>query len=357
MQFWKTPDAVERMKRDHLRHVACVVALALAGAIAAEAAEATPEPGGTVASSALSAKAQPKRAAWQQRLTLGPGDTLNLALFEMPDTAQKAVPVGPDGRITFLQARDIQAAGLTIDEVREKLDEALGKFYQNPRVIIGPAAFHSKKYYVLGAVVGRGVYPLDRPLTVIEALARAGGLETGLYERNTVELADLSRSFLVREGKRVPVDFERLFQRGDLAQNALLEPEDYLYFALASSNEIYVLGEVGLPGVAAFLPRTTVIGAISARGGFTIRAFKSRVLVVRGSLNQPQTFVVDTKAILSAKAPDFKLQARDIVYVSQNPWIRAEEIIDTAATAFIQGFVNATVTRKMGPWITEPLIK
>jgi protein involved in polysaccharide export with SLBB domain len=280
-----------------------------------------------------------------------------MQLLDMPDTVQKAVPIGPDGRMTFLQARDIVAAGLTIDELRVKIDEALSKYYQNPKVIISPAAFHSKKYYVLGAVVGRGVYPLDRPLTVIEALARAGGLETGLYERNTVELADLSRSFIVRNGKRLSVDFERLFQRGDLSQNVVLEPDDYLYFALATANEIYVLGEVGAPGVAAFLPRTSVIGAISARGGFTVRAYKSRVLVVRGSLNQPQTFVVNTRDILSGKAPDFKLQSKDIVYVGQSPWVRAEEIIDTAATAFIQGLVVGTTTRKIGPIFTEPIIK
>jgi len=309
------------------------------------------------APAALSANAHPNRAVWQRHLTLGPGDTLNLAVVDMVDTAQKDVPIGPDGRLTFLQARDVPAAGLTIDELRSKLDEALGKFYQNPRVIVTPAAFHSKKYYVLGAVSGRGVYALDRPLTIIEALARAGGLETGLYERNTVELADLTHSFLVRDGKRMSVDFERLFQRGDLAQNVLLEPDDYLYFALATANEIYVLGEVYAPGVAAYLPRTSVIGAIAARGGFTIRAFKSRVLVVRGSLNQPQTFVVDTSSILSGKAPDFKLQSKDIIYVSQSPWVRAEEIIDTAATAFIQGVVVGTTTRKVGPLFTEPIIK
>ena len=139
-------------------------------------------------------------------------------------------------------------------EILGELDQALGKYYQNPHSAISPAAIRSKKYFVLGAVANKGVYNFDRPLTVIEACARAGGLQTGLYERNTVELADLGRSFLVRGGKRVPVNFEKLFQRGDLTQNVPLEPDDYLYFALANANEIYVLGEVGAPGIAAFLP-------------------------------------------------------------------------------------------------------
>jgi polysaccharide export outer membrane protein len=177
-----------------------------------------------------------------------------------------------------------------------------------------------------------------------------------VFERNTVELCDLSHSFLVRDGKRVPVDFDRLFQRGDLAQNVAMEPEDYLYFALASANEVYVFGEVVNPGTAAFLPQSTAIGAIASRGGYTQKAFRSRVLVARGSLNHPECFVVDTSAILKGKAPDFRLQPKDIVYVSKSPWAKAEEIIDIAATAFITGFTVGTVARKFGPYFTTPLI-
>jgi len=306
---------------------------------------------------ALSAVANPhKRGAWQQRLTLGAGDVLTIALFDMPETLHTEVPVGPDGRLTFLQARDIMAAGLTIDELRAKLDEALAKFYQNPRTVVTPVTFNSKKYFVLGAVVNRGVFTLDRPLTLIEALARSGGLETGLYERNTVEMADLAHSFLIRKGQRMQVDFERLFQQGDLTQNIPLEPDDYLYFSLASANEIYVLGEVTAPGVAAYLPRTSVIGAISARGGFTTKAFRSRVLVVRGSLNHPQTFVVNTSSILGGKQTDFRLQSRDIVYVSKNPFVKAEELVDVAASAFISSFLVNVIDNNVRTIITHPWI-
>jgi protein involved in polysaccharide export with SLBB domain len=282
---------------------------------------------------------------------------VNLVLFGEKDSTRLEVPIGPDGRISFLQAHGVMAAGLTVDELRGKLDEALSKYYQNPRTIVTPVSFHSKKYIVLGAVGARGVYTFDRPLSVIEALARAGGLQTGLYGRDTVELADLGRSFLVRNGQRVPVDFERLFEQGDLAQNVALEPGDFLYVAQASANEVYVLGQVMGPGVVAFLPRTTVLSVIAASGGFTPEAFRSRVLVVRGSLTKPETFVVDTADILSAKKPDFRLQARDIVYVCKSPWVKAEQVLDTVATAFIQGFVVDTTTRKVGPWINSPWIK
>jgi protein involved in polysaccharide export with SLBB domain len=291
------------------------------------------------ASFSLSGTGPGKRAPWQEHLTLGPGDVLSMSLLDMPDTARPEVAVGPDGRISFLQASEIMAAGLTIDELRAKLNAELGKYYQSPHTVITPVAFRSKKYYVLGAVANRGVYTFDRPTRVIEAIARAGGLETGLYETRTVELADMQHSFLVRKGQRVPVDFERLFQRGDLSQNIPLEPDDYLYFALASANEIYVLGEVMMPGVLVFATRPTAISAITSRGGFTSRSFKSRVLVVRGSLDHPETFVVDTMEILNGKSADFKLQPKDIVYVSRNPWVAAAEVLDLAAKAFVTSLV------------------
>src|SRR5438132_7940745 len=130
----------------------------------------------------LSASKTALRAPWQEHFTLGPGDVLNLSLFETPETARTELPIGPDGKISFLQAQDIMAAGLTIDQLRSNLDTSLTPFYQNPRTIITPAAFNSKKYYVLGAVVNKGVFNFDRPLTVIEAIARAGGLETGMFD-------------------------------------------------------------------------------------------------------------------------------------------------------------------------------
>jgi protein involved in polysaccharide export with SLBB domain len=305
----------------------------------------------------LSATKTTTRAPWQERFTLGPGDELKAALFDANEMKRADLIVGPDGRVTFLEAEGVMATGLTVDELRVKLDAELKTFYQMPRTVVTPVAYRSKKFVVMGAVVNSGIFPMDRPTTVIEAVARAGGLETGVYKRSTVELADLTRSFLVRNGERVPVDFERLFQQGDLKQNASLEPGDYLYIAAASANEVYVLGQVGEPGVVAYATKPTVISAITSRGGFGTKAFKSRVLVVRGSLNNPQTFVVDVAAIMAGKSPDFKLQQKDIVYVSANPWLQAAEVLDTAARAFLQAMTVTATSLNVGPLITTPIIK
>jgi len=295
-----------------------------------------------------------QRAAWQEHLTLGPGDVLNFGLYGQPELALQEVAVGPDGRVSFLEAQDILATGQTIDELRSRMDEELAKYHRAPHTLITPIAFRSKKYYMLGKVMVKGAYILDRPLTVLEAIARAKGFENGLVDRSVVDLADFSRSFIARNGKRMPLNFEKLFQSGDLSQNLPIEPGDYIYIAGANAPEVYVVGEIRLPGPVAYTPSQTIITAITSRGGFTQRAFHSRVLVVRGSLNQPETFAVNTEAIVGGKTNDFRLQPRDIVYVSPRPFVRVEELADLATTAFIQGLITAWVdTKVVKPFVSE----
>jgi protein involved in polysaccharide export with SLBB domain len=276
-------------------------------------------------------------------LTLGPGDVVTIALWGEPALTHTDVAIGPDGRISFAEAQDVLASGLTVDELRVKMNEGLGQYRRAPQTMITPVAFRSKKYYVLGRVMTKGVYLLDRPITVVEAVARAHGFETGLVDRNIVAVADFSRSFLMRQGRRIPLNFENLFQNGELSQNLSLEPGDYLYFPSANVKEVYVLGEVRLPGPTTYTPNLTLMAAISARAGYTDRAYKGKVLVVRGSLNKPETFAIETKDILAGKAPDFRLQPKDIIFVNSRPFIYAEELADLAITAFLQSIVTATV--------------
>ena len=312
---------------------------------------------------AFSISSPTELAEWQKRLTLGPGDVLNVNLYEQPESLRAGVTVGPDGRINYLQARDILVTGLTVDELRERLEGALLKFYRPPlRVIVQPIAYNSKKYYVLGNVTAKGVFALDRPTTVLEALARAKGFSSPAQRRSTLVLADLSRSFLIRKDsagafKRVPVDFESLFLHGNLTQNIALAPDDYMYFPPMDVQDVYVFGEVLSPGPVPHGPEMSAMRALAGRGGFTPRAYKTHVLIVRGSLSRPQTIVVNTTDILGAKALDVKLQPRDIVYVSRKPWYKAEELLELAVTAFLRSAIVYSVGEYMGPYIDDPLFR
>ena len=279
------------------------------------------------------------RAGWQKRLTLGPGDVLSFHLFGSPELTRDDVPVGPDGRISYLEAENVVATGLTVDELRDRLNEELGKYRRAPQAFVTPQSYRSKKYYVLGTVVQKGIFLLDRPITIIEAVARAHGFETGVSRGNLVETTDFAHSFIGRGGQRLPVDFEKLFVHGDLSQNVALEPGDYLYFPAAASGSIYVLGEVRTPGAVPFDSDTNVLSAIATRGGFTQRAWKKHVLVVRGARDHPESFKVDAFGALTGTAANLALQPGDLVYVSNRPWIRAEELLDRATSAFVEAAV------------------
>ena len=294
--------------------------------------------------------------AHAQSLPLGPGDAVNINMPGMEGHEREAVPIGPDGRLTYLQAHDIVAAGLSVDQLRAKLTTELRRYYKSAKVVVTPFTFQSRKVYVLGKVVKKGAINLDRPMSLLEVVAEAGGLETGLFQQNTVELADLGRSFVMRGQERLPLNLEALFLKGDMTQNVPIEPGDYVYFPSANSNEIYVLGDVKMQGTQGLLAHTSVHSAVAQAGGFTAKAYTQRVLVIRGSLDNPERFVVDMNDIMTARAKGFRLEPKDIVYIADRPWARAEELVNIAINSFLQGAVSSWTRANIGPFIKEPLL-
>lgn len=289
--------------------------------------------------------------SWTKRYTLGPGDEMHIRMYGRDDLMRQFIQVTPDGRLSYLQAQNIKAEGLTIDELREALDQNLKTYFQSPRVIINPTRFASKKYHLLGSVRDSGSYPLNRPTTLIEAIAGARGFKTGYFDQKTVELADLARCFLVRKGEKMDVDFRKLFHEGDLTQNIGLEPDDYIYIPSSIVNEVYLLGEVMRPGAIGITTDATVMSVITIRNGFSEKAFREKILVIRGSLQEPETFTVDAADILAGKSPDFILQPRDIVFIPEKPWTHPEEILDMAMEAFVQSSVAWWTGANVGPFI------
>ena len=289
--------------------------------------------------------------SWTSRYTLGPGDEMHIRVYGRDDLMRQFIQVTPDGRLSYLQAQNIKAEGLTIDELREVLDQNLKTYFQSPRVIITPTRFASKKYHLLGSVRDSGSYQLNRPTTLIEAIAGARGFKTGYFDQKTVELADLARCFLVRKGEKMDVDFRKLFHEGDLTQNIGLEPDDYIYIPSSIVNEVYLLGEVMRPGAIGITTDATVMSVITIRNGFSEKAFREKILVIRGSLQEPETFSVDAADILAGKSPDFILQPRDIVYIPEKPWTHPEEILDMAMEAFVQSAVASWTGANVGPFI------
>lgn len=292
--------------------------------------------------------------SWRNRYELGPGDVVNFSLFGRPELDRPGFRIAPDGTISYLQAQNIKVAGLSFDEARLAIEKGLSAHFRSPRVIITPQEVGSKRFTILGKVINRGVVTLERPITLVEAIANAGGLETGLFEHNTIELADLDRSFISRRGQRLPVDFRRLLNEGEMSLNIEIEPNDFIFIASTLTNHYYVLGAVVNPGVQGLTPDATVVSAISRRNGLTDRAWPDRVLVVRGSFEKPTAFVINLKKILAAKEKDFKLEPKDIVYVSERPWAAAEDVLKGALAAFVSSATSSWVNVNVNPIVAPP---
>jgi protein involved in polysaccharide export with SLBB domain len=181
--------------------------------------------------------------------------------------------------------------------------------------------------WILGGVQSPGVYPLATPMTLLEAIATAGGTTaTGTTE----EAVDFNRSFVMRQGRLLKVDFYGLLRRGDLSQNIYLQPDDFAYLRPATARTIYVLGAVGAPSVLPYSDQITLLSVLAGAGPVRF-AYLSHVAIIRGSLVHPSIAIVDYNRIIKGQAVDVRLEAGDIVYVPFAPYkelaIFAEQIL------------------------------
>jgi hypothetical protein len=99
-----------------------------------------------------------------------------------------------------------------------------------------------------------------------------------------------------------------------------------------------------------------VLTGIANRGGFTRTAFRERVLVVRGSLSTPQTFVVNTNDMLKGAIPSFRLEPKDIIYVSNRPWYKVEDLLDRALLTFMESAASTWTSANIPSIINRRLL-
>ena len=267
---------------------------------------------------------------------LGPGDRLDIEVVG-DEAGPQSTFVGPDGKLYFGLLPGLQVWGLSLPEVRTLLETQLSKYLRQPKVTVTLRAVESKRVWVMGRVNTPGLYPLDGPMTVIEAITKAGGLFTSRFSGTTEELADLHHSFIVRRGEYIPVNFHQLLREGDTSQNIYLQPDDFIYMPSSLSTEVFVIGAVGQPRAVPFKDQVTLVSAIANARGTIADAHLREVVIVRGSLNQPSAALVDYLAILQGKNPDVRLQPRDIVYVPFTPYRDLKKYLNTAINAFVRG--------------------
>lgn len=106
------------------------------------------------------------------------GDILIVYVWNEKDLTQEVL-VRPDGAVSIPLAGQVQAGGLTVNEVEKNLTAALAKFMKDqPTVTVMIKQTAGNIIYVLGKVNRPGQFPINQPTDVMQALAMAGGLNT-----------------------------------------------------------------------------------------------------------------------------------------------------------------------------------
>jgi polysaccharide export outer membrane protein len=159
-------------------------------------------------------------AAAPEGYKLQPGDLLQVVVWKETDL-QSEVLIRPDGGISFALAGDMQAAGLTTDQLREELETRVRKLVPGAVVTVSVKAPNGNRVFVIGKVNHPGDFPLLRPIDVLQAISMAGGV-TPFANTNGIRV--LHRDGLRQNSFR--------FRYGDVAngrhleQNILLQSGD-----------------------------------------------------------------------------------------------------------------------------------
>jgi polysaccharide export outer membrane protein len=152
---------------------------------------------------------------------IGPADVLTIVFWRDKDMSAEAAVVRPDGKVSLPLLNDVQAAGLTPDDLRARLMEAATKYVQDPNVTVVVKEIHSRNVYITGNVTRAGTYPLTGGLNVLQLIALAGGL---------LEYADASSIVVMRtegaEQRMFKFNYKDVVKQKHVEQNIPLKPGD-----------------------------------------------------------------------------------------------------------------------------------
>jgi protein involved in polysaccharide export with SLBB domain len=150
---------------------------------------------------------------------MGAGDVLTIEVRGQPDLTKTAV-VRPDGKVTLVLLDDVFVQGLTTAEIDDKVTRSYNQYIVNADVTVSVVGFNSQKVYVWGQVFRQGDQPFDGEVTLVDALARAGGAN---------ERAETKRILLTRGGTVRELNFYRVVIDGDNTDNVYLQDGDLIF--------------------------------------------------------------------------------------------------------------------------------
>lgn len=279
-----------------------------------------------ITSTTSASPGQPKEldspVASDARYRIGPGDILDIKVFNKPQFNREGVRVDPRGMIRMPLIKDeILAACQTENQLEAKITELLKEYIRTPQVTVQIKEYQSEPVAVLGAVRSPSRFQLQRRVRLLELLTFVNGpaenagrtvqvVHTG--PRMTCEGASSSQNTAAGS-----IDSYKLTDtlRGDEKSNPYVQPGDVVSIAVA--DQIYVIGNVIRPTAISLTEPMTVSRAIAMAGGTAMDTKKNAIHLVRqvpGTTDKKE-ILIDLDAINKHKAEDVVLVANDIIDV------------------------------------------
>jgi polysaccharide export outer membrane protein len=289
-----------------------------------------------------------------QPYKIGPGDVLNIMVWGHPEFAMAASPAQPsgasaaagfsgaaaampeisptslggqyvsaEGTIQFPYVGSLNVAGLSEAEARDALVKRLSRYIKDPQVTLRIQVYRSNRLYIEGDVRVPGLVALnDLPMTLPEALARAGGL---------LPSADRSAISITRGDQTTQVNLQKLTEENINPNQILLAAGDMVRVTGREDAKVYVLGEVSAPRpVPMRYGKLTLNEALGEAIGLSqITSDPSQVYVMRNEKgDQPEIYHLNASTPYNyILAEGFQLRPRDVVYVDPAPIVRWNRVI------------------------------
>ena len=271
-------------------------------------------------------------------LPIGVGDVVEISVPAIEELRSRMVRIAGDGTIALPFIGKMDAAGLTEEDLQQKLVERLQQYMYSPRVIVFVKEYRSRQVAVLGAVPKPGLYSMTNGAdTLLDVLSQAGGIAPGadpkLYlipaepaekGRLTQIASTMPQSLLQQDPtplilKRtdpILIDVKQLSFGGNQQYLSLrVRPGDVIM--VPSGGQVLVEGWVEKPGAYGLSPGLTVAGVVVQAGGPLYPAEVNTVKVIRAERGGSKSFIyADLEKIKRGDSPDIGLQGGDIVEVS-----------------------------------------
>lgn len=152
---------------------------------------------------------------------IGESDILDIDVWKEKEVS-KEVPVRPDGRISLPLIGQIQASGLTPLQLQDNITEKLKEYISNPEVTVIVSDARSQQFNIVGQVARPATYPLRESMTVLDAIAAAGGFKDFAKETKIYVLRPMPGGIRVR----IPFNYKDVIKGKNLQQNVQLKPGD-----------------------------------------------------------------------------------------------------------------------------------